>query len=205
LDEFYTDPSRSGLGLSNHSGREPETAPLRDFRLSTLQPAAPDLNMKNRDMAMKLTVLDDEARATEWARQTLAAMAGDVGPADESGSEPAADQPLRRSHICAHYRGGLKQARVEDVIYLKADYKYVTVRHTDGELLVDESLRSLEREFADLFLRIHRNALVARARVERLERRPDGVMLLHLRDCPESLTVSRRHLPRVKRWMQEVD
>ncbi len=154
---------------------------------------------------MTIPVPDDEARATERVRQNLAATAGDVGPADESGSASAADQPLRRSHICAHYRGGLKQARVEDVIYLKADYKYVTVRHTDGELLVDESLRSLEREFADLFLRIHRNALVARTRVERLERRPDGVVLLHLRDCPESLTVSRRHLSRVKRWMHEIE
>lgn len=151
---------------------------------------------------MKIPVIEDDARATERARQPLAATAGDIGSADESVSASAADQPPRRSHICAHYRGGLKQARVEDVIYLKADDKYVTVRHTDGELLVDESLRSLERELGDLFLRIHRNALVARARVERLERRADGVVLVHLRDCPESLIVSRRHLSGVKRWME---
>ena len=111
-------------------------------------------------------------------------------------------QVNRRCQISAHYRGGMRTVQVEDIIYLQAEHKYVTVRYVGGELLVDESLRSLEQEFPDLFLRIHRNALVARTRVSGLEKRADGACLLRLRDCAERLPVSRRHLPEVRRWMR---
>ena len=106
-----------------------------------------------------------------------------------------------RRQISAHYRGKLQTVNVEDVIYLQADHKYVTVRHDGGELLIDESLRSLEREFPDLFLRIHRNALVARVQLRGLEKRADGVSFVRLRDCSETLVVSRRHLAEVRRWV----
>jgi two-component system response regulator AlgR len=114
-------------------------------------------------------------------------------------------QNARRRQISAHYRGGLRTVQIEDVIYLQAEHKYVTVRHTGGELLVDESLRSLEEEFPDLFLRIHRNALVARAQVSGLEKGSDGISMVRLRDCSERLPVSRRHLAEVRRWMRGGD
>jgi two-component system, LytTR family, response regulator AlgR len=119
-------------------------------------------------------------------------------------TEPEEQTPRRRQ-ISAHYRGGLRTVQIEDVIYLQAEHKYVTVRHTGGELLVDESLRSLEDEFSDLFLRIHRNALVARARVSGLEKGSDGMSMVRLRDCSERLPVSRRHLAEVRRWMRGGD
>jgi two-component system response regulator AlgR len=111
----------------------------------------------------------------------------------------------RRRQISAHYRGGVRSVRVEDILYLRAEHKYVTVRHTGGDLLVDESLRTLEQEFPDLFLRVHRNALVARDRIAGLERRPDGAVVLFLHDCEETLAVSRRHLPEVRRGLRDGD
>ncbi len=126
-----------------------------------------------------------------------------IGPAGSPDQGPPRIAPRRR--ISAHYRGGLRSVPIEDVIYLRAEHKYVTVRHVDGELLVDDSLRALEQDFAELFLRIHRNALVARARVCGLEKRSDGCAYIQLRDCAERLQVSRRHLPEVRRWVQGDD
>ncbi|AUB82420.1 LytR/AlgR family response regulator transcription factor [Candidatus Thiodictyon syntrophicum] len=110
--------------------------------------------------------------------------------------------PGRRLSLSAHYRGGLQTVPIEDIIFLQAEHKYVTVRHTGGELLVDESLKALEDEFEDLFLRIHRNALVARSRLFALEKGTDGGTEVRLRDCPERLPVSRRHLADIRRWLR---
>lgn len=108
----------------------------------------------------------------------------------------------RRHSLSAHYRGGLQTVPIEDIVYLQAEHKYVTVRHVRGELLVDESLKSLEDEFPEVFLRIHRNALVARARLFAVEKTSDGGTEVRLRDCEERLPVSRRHLADIRRWLR---
>lgn len=113
-------------------------------------------------------------------------------------SQPAADTPGRR-HLSAPYRGGVRTVPIEDVLYLRATQKYVSVHYPGGELLVEESLKALEDEFADRFLRVHRNTLVARDRVAGLVKAPDGGVLICLREHPERLPVSRRHLAEVRR------
>lgn len=110
--------------------------------------------------------------------------------------------PGRRHFLSAHYRGGLQTVPIENIIFLQAEHKYVTVRHTNGEILVDESLKSLEDEFPDLFVRIHRNALVAKSRLTGLSKTSDGGVEVRLRDCVEHLPVSRRHLAEIRRWLR---
>jgi two-component system, LytTR family, response regulator AlgR len=110
--------------------------------------------------------------------------------------------PGRRHFLSAHYRGGLQTVPIENIIYLQAEHKYVTVRHTGGEILVDESLKSLEDEFPDLFVRIHRNALVSKSRLTGLSKTSDGGVEVRLRDCAEHLPVSRRHLADIRRWLR---
>lgn len=110
--------------------------------------------------------------------------------------------PSRRRHLSAHYRGGLQTVPVDEIVYLLAQHKYVTVRYVSGELLLDESLKSLEEEFPDLFLRIHRNALVARSQITGLAKAPDGSTMVTLRDSEDRLPVSRRHLPEIRRWLR---
>ncbi|EXJ16711.1 alginate biosynthesis regulator [Imhoffiella purpurea] len=112
---------------------------------------------------------------------------------------------MRRGRISAQYRGRVRSVDLSDVIYLRADHKYVTVKHLGGELLIDESLRSLEQEFPDLFVRIHRNALVARNRFLGLEKHSDGTTWARLHDCPDRLQVSRRHLAQIRRWLGQRD
>ncbi|MFH7457212.1 LytTR family DNA-binding domain-containing protein, partial [Pseudomonas syringae group genomosp. 7] len=70
--------------------------------------------------------------------------------------------------------------------------KYVVVHHARGEDLIEESLKSLEEEFAERFVRIHRNCLVARHELVELRRLGEGQMHAVLRHAKQPLEVSRR-------------
>ena len=104
--------------------------------------------------------------------------------------------------LCASYRGGVQRLPLDQVLYLQADSKYVTAHHRGGEVLLEESLKTLETRHQDWFLRIHRNALVARDALIGLERRPDGGVYACLQGCDERLEVSRRHQPQLRRWLK---
>jgi two-component system, LytTR family, response regulator AlgR len=104
----------------------------------------------------------------------------------------AAADGERRSHIAARHREGLRLIPIEEVQYFLADQKYTTVRHVKGEDLIEDSLRLLEAEFGNTFVRIHRNALVGVKYLERIERHADGQYCVHLRGCAAPLPVSRR-------------
>ncbi len=110
----------------------------------------------------------------------------------------------RRTHISARTRRGIELIAVDDVRYFQADQKYVTVRHGDGEILIDETLRELEDEFDDRFIRVHRNALIAGHYVEGLDRTPDGHYRIRLRDVEEQIDISRRHVPTVRRFVKNL-
>lgn len=113
----------------------------------------------------------------------------------------------RRQHVCARARGELKLIPVADIDYFLADQKYVRVSHRGGEDLLDDSLKTLEEEFADRFVRIHRGALVAVAKIESLRRTEDGRMEVALRSGNgrsegDALVISRRHLAEVRRRLR---
>jgi two-component system response regulator AlgR len=112
----------------------------------------------------------------------------------------AASEPLAaRRHIAVRVRDRLRLIPVEEIVYLRADQKYVTVRHLGGEDLIDEPLRRLEEEFAAYFVRVHRSVLAGLLHVEALERADDGGHVLRMRSSEEPLPVSRRQLADVKR------
>lgn len=104
----------------------------------------------------------------------------------------------RRSHLCARLRGSLRLIAIEDIRYLQADEKYVVVHHARGEDLIEESLKSLETEFADNFVRIHRNCLVSREELVELRRASDGRIEAVLRHGDKPLEVSRRCVPHLR-------
>ncbi len=104
----------------------------------------------------------------------------------------AASSDKGRTHIAARRREGLRLIPVEDVQYFLAEQKYTTVRHLNGEDLIEDSLRALEEEFNDAFVRIHRNALVSVRFLERIERNAEGQYFVRLRGCEAPLQVSRR-------------
>lgn len=100
-------------------------------------------------------------------------------------------------------RGKILLVSVADVVYLKAELKYVTVRTPDREHLLEEALTGLEQEFAGIFVRIHRSCLVARRRIRGFERVTDedgegAGWAVILDGVAEKLPVSRRQWPAVK-------
>ncbi|HBK56992.1 MAG TPA: DNA-binding response regulator [Xanthomonadales bacterium] len=103
-----------------------------------------------------------------------------------------------RSHLCARLRGSLRLIPIDDIRYLHAEEKYVVVHHARGEDLVEDSLKTLESEFGDRFLRIHRSCLIAREQLTELRRSPDGRVFAILRDGSDSLEVSRRCVPALR-------
>lgn len=110
------------------------------------------------------------------------------------------DEPASRTHISVHMRGQINLIPVQDIIYFMADSKYVTVRTATEQHLIEDSLVSLEEEFGDRFLRIHRNALVAAPYIRGIEKQPNGRWRVLLKGIDDKLDVSRRHTPSVRRW-----
>lgn len=110
----------------------------------------------------------------------------------------------RRKHLVARLRGSLRLIPIEDVHYLHAEEKYVIVHHARGEDLIEESLKSLEEEFGERFVRIHRNCLVARSEIVELRRSPDGHVHAMLRHGRQPLEVSRRCVPGLKEQLHHL-
>lgn len=101
-----------------------------------------------------------------------------------------------RTHLSCHERGRLLLVPVAEVLYFKADLKYVTARTVDREYLLDEALTHLEEEFADRFMRLHRAVLVAKAALAGFEKAAGDDAEAYgwalLRGVPDKLPVSRR-------------
>jgi two-component system, LytTR family, response regulator AlgR len=127
----------------------------------------------------------------EKLRTTLA-KAGRLSRPQLQQVATAARENPRRSHIGVRGRDGLKLIPIEEVLCFQADQKYTTVKHKNGEDLIEDSLKTLEEEFDASFVRIHRNALVNTRYLERIARDASGQHFVHLRGLGEALEVSRR-------------
>jgi two-component system response regulator AlgR len=112
-----------------------------------------------------------------------------------------------REYLSAAERNRIQLVPLRDVIYFKAELKYVTLRTREQEHLIEESLVALEREFSDRFVRIHRNCLVAKAAIRGFERAADEEdeprWLVVLDGIEERLPVSRRQWPTVRDQVAE--
>ena len=120
---------------------------------------------------------------------------------------PHARQPEGRQHLSSSERGRMLRIPLTDILYLRAGQKYVSARTAEREYLLEESLTHLEEEFAERFVRVHRNCLVARQAIRGVERELDSesqpgwaVLLNH---CDERLPVSRRQWSQLKTFLKE--
>ena len=110
--------------------------------------------------------------------------------------------PEPRGHLSVQERGRVLLIAVPDILYLRAELKYVTVRTAAREHLVEESLARLEQEFSDRFVRIHRSCLVAKAHIVGFEKdfmeAGESRWVVLLNGLDERLPVSRRQQHIVK-------
>ena len=126
------------------------------------------------------------------------------------GAAPAAPAatPDDTAAIVVTDRGRVLRVPLADVLYFRAELKYVTLRTAEHTYVLDEALSDLEQRLGDRFLRVHRNALVARNAVRALERHPvavgerdeEGLDAWAVRVAPvdEWLAVSRRQVAAVR-------
>ena len=118
----------------------------------------------------------------------------------QAGRASEADIPTKM--LVIQERGRTERLPLNEVLYLKAELKYITVRTARRSYILDGSLSELEERHADHFMRIHRNALVARRAVRRLEKHFDPeegeCWAVRLDGIDELLAVSRRQLGAVR-------
>jgi two-component system response regulator AlgR len=115
-----------------------------------------------------------------------------------------------RTRLAVTERGQLLLVPLDEVVFLRAEQKYVTIRTAEREYLTEESLTALEEEFGAYFVRIHRNALVARAAIRGFTRvrdeaqtEADGHWEVQLQGVAGRLAISRRQWPEVKAALRE--
>lgn len=138
-------------------------------------------------------------------RENLEAALGKAQRVNKAQLAALADeQPPRRTHISARTRRGIELIPVDDVRFFQADQKYVTVRHREGEVIIDETLKELEEEFGERFVRVHRNALVAARHIIGLNRLADGQYQIRLKDIEETVDISRRHVAVVRKVVKNL-
>ena len=109
-----------------------------------------------------------------------------------------------REHIAARTHRGVELIELKDIYYFTADQKYVKVRHKEGVVLIDDTLKELEQEFEDRLFRVHRNAIINIKYLDFLEALDAGQFQLHFKGIGETLAVSRRHLPALREKIQSM-
>lgn len=107
-----------------------------------------------------------------------------------------------RTHICVRRRGNLELIPVVDILYFRAELKYTTIGTATGEVLLEESLKSLELEFTQLFIRIHRSTLVAKSYINSLLKNDKNKWVVNMLHSSRQFEVSRRCLSNLRKTIK---
>ncbi|MGO1490649.1 MAG: LytR/AlgR family response regulator transcription factor [Psychrobacter sp.] len=141
---------------------------------------------------------DELLEALSKAKKLNAAQLNEIRKLEESTAQPV------REHIAARTHRGVELVKLTDIYYFTADQKYVKVRHKDGIILIDETLKELEQEFGDRLFRVHRNAIINLSFLDYLEALDAGQYQVRFKGIDETLAVSRRHLPMLRDKIQSM-
>ena len=166
------------------------TTAYDEYALAAFQAAASAYLMKPIE---KEDLLQALARSVVTNQAQLARL-GTLQPTapDEHGTDFIIVQSARGNH----------RIELADVLYARADSKYVSLKHLTGEAVCDLSLRQLEENYSSRFIRIHRNTLINPAYLKALKRIDDGQYLAVLRYADEQLPISRRLVPQVRNVLE---
>ena len=185
-------PGMDGLEAAMHL-MGMENPPMVIFTTAYDQHALHAFEVNAVDYLLKPIRKDRLAAALDKAKKLTLQQLQEINQAQET--------PQARTHISVHLRGNIRLVPVPDILYFMADSKYVTVRTPGEEHLIEDSLVNLEKEFGErVFLRIHRNALVATDYIKGIEKSTNGNWQVALKGLEKKLDVSRRHAAAVRRW-----
>lgn len=152
-------PGRDGTELAAEL-RGQERSPAIVFVTAHAEHAVKAFDLDAVDYVTKPVRRERLQAALQRAAQRLAIAPPE--PVAEAAEVPA---------LIVSDRGRVIRVPMTDVLYLKAELKYVTLRTAARTYVLDDSLAELEERLGARFLRVHRNALVARKSVRALERR----------------------------------
>ena len=188
-------PGMDGLECAAHLNRLP-APPAIIFSTAYDAYACQAFDLNVVDYLLKPVRADRLVRALSRAHRLSAATLEQLREA----------HPKTRTHLSVTEKGRIVLIPVDDILYLKAELKYVTVRTAAREFLIEESLTRLESEFGDAFLRIHRNCLVAGARIREIGKSPgeDDGHFLRLDGLDERLPVSRRQYSALREKIRSI-
>jgi len=180
-------PGADGLALAQALGREPHP-PAIVFVTAHAEHAVDAFELEAVDYLTKPVRLERlQAALLKVERHARA--------------KPAQGQP-QEEVLVIQDRGRTERVPVSEIIYFKAELKYITVRTSGRSYILDGSLSELEARHGPLFVRVHRNALVARRAVRALEKHDDPEegegWAVRLNGIEETLAVSRRQLSAVR-------
>ena len=185
-------PGMDGLEAAMHL-MGMENPPKVIFTTAYDQHALHAFEVNAVDYLLKPIRKDRLAAALDKAKKLTLQQLKEINEAQET--------PQARTHISVHLRGNIRLVPVQDILYFMADSKYVTIRTAAEEHLIEDSLVNLEKEFGErVFLRIHRNALVATDYIKGIEKSTAGNWQVTLKGIEKKLDVSRRHAAAVRRW-----
>jgi two-component system response regulator AlgR len=111
------------------------------------------------------------------------------------------ERSTQEQHLSVRIHSGVRKIDLKDIFYFLAEQKYVTVKYREGEVLIEESLKSLEARFSETFIRIHRNALISKQQLTAIRKDQQGRYLTELKDLDEKIEVSRRHVATVRKFL----
>lgn len=184
-------PAMDGIEFAQHASRL-QTPPRVIFVTAYDEHAVQAFELNAIDYLLKPVRAERLAVALQKARQAT--------PVSRENLDTIAEP---RRHLTCSERGKIHLIPISDVLYLKAELKYVTARTVAREYLLEESLVQLEQEFPDRFVRIHRNCLASRDAVVGFERSVgedggEGYWSVRLNGLDELLPISRRQWANVR-------
>ncbi len=188
-------PGMDGMEAARHL-LALEQPPAVIFTTAYSDHALEAFEMHAVDYLLKPVRRERLAEALANARRLTRVQAAALGQAGEHGNA--------RTRICARVRGSLQLIPVEEIRYFQADQKYVTVATAEGQVLIEETLKSLEDEFREQFIRVHRNALVAVRFLRGLGKDDGGHFRVRLAGVEEQLEISRRHVADVRQCIKSL-
>lgn len=184
-------PEMDGIELAQHLTKLPNppavifTTAYNDYALDAFEVHAVDYLLKPVRLGRLFSALSRAAAMRPLPLDMLKALS---------------DAP--RTHLSIHERGKIHLVPVSDIIYMKAELKYVALNTKDKTYLLEESLSNLEDEFREDFVRIHRNTLVAKKYIAGFEKESsdDGSWKVVLEGRLEKLPISRRQQHVVRQY-----